>query len=622
MSLFQLFMFFFALSTIVGVPLLSSFQIVQIKGSTYSDWASSLIATLGPATGIFILISIATYFMLKPLMQTIKDAGSRDLSEDEQHKARNILKKVNLISIISIMVGYPIGNGVTIVIKTLTGKVNYNLTDILIILVLIFCYALMAIQYSVVCFNSMARKEMAKLKIHSTYGYKKTSFSRSLIFTFLTIAITISWHMFCCAYSAVRHEWTMEVFKSKAIIAFVMAFTITTPLLIIILNQLKKRFTITIRQIENLRSDGDLMTRLNLGTFDDFGEVMTEMNLLMDFLRDSLTTLKNEAIHVDSDAKELLQVTENSTAGMTQIVASFKQMSGENSQTENLLEQAKTNIARLNEDAGKVSAFMETQADQEVTNAKSITDMFNNFHVISNMTNKAQNLSAELSKASSAGSDEVQRTQSIMTEISDKARKMIETVTMIEKVATQTNLLAMNAAIEASHAGEAGKGFSVVAGEIRSLSVSTQNSAKQISELINEMANATETGTQHMNDTRHVFDAILNGIEEQTKLVDEISETVKQQSNQASLVLEKTKEAVEKSSDANKLLKNQANYTKEIKTGIDTIVDLSLKVAQSMKESEQVVRDFSNSFSTVKEKAELNRASVSNITDELNKFNM
>ncbi len=622
MTLFQLFMFFFALSTVIGVPLLSSFQIVQIKGSNYSDWASSLGASLGPATGIFILISIVTYFMLKPLMQTIKEADSRDLTEAEQHKARNILKKVNLISIISIMVGYPIGNGATIVIKTLAGKVNYNLTDILIILVLIFCYALMAIQYSVVCFNSMARKEMAKLKIHSTAGYKKSSFSRSLIFTFLTIAITISWHMFCCAYSSVRHGWTMEVFKTKAIIAFIMSFAITSPLLFLILRQLKKRFSITIQQIENLRSDGDLVTRLNLGTFDDFGEVMTEMNLLMDFLKDSLTTLKYEANHVDSDAKELLQVTENSTAGMTQIVASFGQMNSENSQTESLLEEAKINIAKLNEDASQVSNFMEAQAAQEATNANSIKDMFNNFHVISEMTNKAQNLSLELSKASSSGSDEVRRTQTIMSEISDKARRMIETVTMIEKVATQTNLLAMNAAIEASHAGEAGKGFSVVAGEIRSLSVSTQNSAKQISELISEMANATETGTQHMNDTRHVFDSILRGIEEQTKLVEEISSTVSQQSSQASIVLQKTKEAVEKASDANNLIKNQANYTKEIKNGIDTIVDLSTKVAQSMKKSEQVVKDFSNSFSTVKEKAELNRTSVSNITDELNKFNM
>jgi len=615
-------MVFFGISTVVGVPLLSSFQIVQIKGSNYADWASTLGASLGPATGIFILISIASYFMLKPLMQTIKEANSRDLSIEEHHKARNILKKVNLISIISIMIGYPIGNGATIVLKTLKGKVNYNLTDILIILVLIFCYALMAIQYSVVCFNSMARKEMSKLKIHSTEGFKKSSFIRSLIFTFLTIAITISWHMFCCAYSSVRHDWTMEEFKKKAIIAFMMSFTITTPLLYLILRQLKIRFSLTIQQIESLRSEGDLVTRLNLGTFDDFGEVMTEMNLLMDFLKDSLTTLKYEANHVDNDAMELLQVTEKSTTGMTQIVESFSQMNTENNQTENLLEKARININKLNEDANQVSNFMEEQSAQEVTNAKSITDMYNNFHVISEMTNKAQNLSVELTKASSSGSNEVQRTQSIMTEISDKARRMIETVSMIEKVATQTNLLAMNAAIEASHAGEAGKGFSVVAGEIRSLSVSTQNSAKQIGELITEMANATEAGTQHMNDTRHVFDSILNGIEEQTKLVEEISKTVNQQSNQASIVLEKTKEAVEKSSDANKLIKNQANYTKEIKNGIDTIVDLSMKVAQSMKESERVVKDFSNSFSTVKEKAELNRASVSTITDELNKFNM
>ncbi len=622
MNLFQLFMLFFGLSTIVAVPCLSSFQIVQIQGSTYGEWVKSLGASLGPALGIFILICIVTYILLKPLMETIKQTEIRKLTAEEKIKSHKIIKKVNMVAIISILVGYFIGNGATIVIKTLTGKVNYNATDIAIIMILILCYALISIQYAVVCFNTLARKELTKLHIHSTEGFKQISFSRSLISTICVIAFTIAWHIFCCAYGTYRNQWDADTFKQKAIIAFVVSFIVTMPLSFLILGQLKKRFALTINQIENLRSDGDLVTRLNIGTFDDFGVVMTEMNLLMDFLRDSLTTLKKETMHVDSDAKELLSVTENSTAGMTQIVSSFEEMSTQNSETDQLLESAKNNITKLNEDALKVSSFMDSQATEEKNNAQAISQMFNNFNTISNLTTKAQNLASELTKASTTGSDEVQHTVTIINEISEKARKMIETVSVIQKVATQTNLLAMNAAIEASHAGEAGKGFSVVADEIRSLSISTQNSAKLISDLITEMVKSTEQGTQSMNDTRKVFGSIQNGIKEQTQLVDEISGTVNEQSQQASFVLESTNNTVKQVSDVKDLVKNQANYTEEIKNSIDDIVDLSQKVAQSMHESEQVVREFSDTIQTVKEKADQNRRSVSNITKELDKFNM
>ena len=622
MSLFQLFMIFFGVSTVVGVPLLSSFQVVTIKGSTYSDWASSLGATLGPAGGIFVVLSIAAYFMFKPLVKTLKEAETRPLTTQEQLKAKKILKNVNILTVISLICGYIFGNGSTIIIKTLSGKLKYNLTDILIIFVLILCYALTAIQYAVDCFNAMARTEVSKLHIHSSDGLKNTRLSFSLARNFLIAGFTIAWHFLCCGYSAIKYNWDLQNFKSKAIISLIVSFSITLPLIFLMLRQVRKRFAITINQIDKLRTDGDLATRLNIGTFDDFGLVMTKMNMLMESLNTSLTKLKNENLNFDSDAKELLAIAESSSAGMNQVLTSFEEMTKQNKETENLLENTKENITKLSSDALKVSDFMESQALEEEKNAKSISDMFTNFNEISKLTQQAQDLSAELTKASLSGSDEVEKTQSVIAEISQKAEKMTETVSVIEKVATQTNLLAMNAAIEASHAGQAGKGFSVVADEIRKLSISTQSSAKLISQLISEMTASTSLGTQSMKDTSLVFGSIKKGIEEQTQLVENISQTVKGQTDQASLVLESTNNTVKKVSDVNGLIKNQANYTEEIKSRIDEIVDLSHNAALTMNESEKVLGDFSSTIQTVKEKAQQNMTSVLTITDELSKFNL
>ena len=89
MNLFQLYMLFFGFSTVVGVPLLSSFQVTQIKNSTWGDWAGNLGTTLGPAAGILVIISLIVYTIMKPLMQIIKKAETEAISDAEKDTIKN-----------------------------------------------------------------------------------------------------------------------------------------------------------------------------------------------------------------------------------------------------------------------------------------------------------------------------------------------------------------------------------------------------------------------------------------------------------------------------------------------------------------------------------------------------
>lgn len=622
MNLFQQFMIYFGMSTIIGVPLLSSFQVTQIKGSTWGDWVSGLGGSLGPAAGIFVVISIATYFIMKPLLQIIKEAEERELTNEEKLSAQKTLKKVNILSSISIFCGYPLGNGITIALKVLSGKLNYTIQDFVVIFILIILYASIAIEYTVTCFNATARKELTKLKIHFTDGIKTRRFSLTVAKSIIVSTLFIAWHLYFCGYSGFKNGWNKDIFVSQAIYSLTVSFVCAVPLFCLILRQLRKRFELTINQVEQLREDGDLVSRLCIGTFDDFGVVMTEMNRLMDFLQDSLSTLKKENQVFDTDAQELFNITENSSAGMSQIVASFDSINVQNTEKNKLLESTKANIAKLSEDAEKVSQLMEEQAKAEENNSISISEMVNNFNAITTLITKARELSNELSKVSDSGRLEVRKTQNVIATISEKSEKMIEVIQVIQKVATQTNLLAMNAAIEASHAGEAGKGFSVVADEIRKLSISTQDSAKNIGDLISEMATSMAEGINSMNDTSNMFGKINSDIGNQSKLVEEISSTVNAQTEAANSVLNISSEVSKQINEVNTLIKNQANYTQQIKAGIDEVVDLSEKVDISMKESQEVVKDFANSITTVQEKAQQNKESVISISDELNKFEL
>ncbi len=620
MNLFVLFMIFFGLSTVLGVPMLSSFQVTQIKGSTWADWVSGLGATLGPATGIFIIVSAIVYFIMKPLLGYLKESENRELSDEEKGSAQKILKKVNVISLVSILAGYIAGNGTTIIIKTVAGKVNYSISDLAVIIALILVYSFTAVEYSVVCFNSLARKQLRKLKIYSTEGIKTSHFTISLGLTTTVVVLFVSWHLFCSGYSAVRNGWTLEVFTRKALAALAEAFIVGTPLVALILNQLRKRFYETIHHVDALREKGDLVTRLSIGTFDDFGVVMTSMNHLMDFLKDSLSALKAENLKVGQDAENLMLVTQSSASGMEQIVSSFSNMHTENAEKDRLLDSARVSIDRLTSDAVKVSRSMESQAEAEQANAVSITEMVSSINSITGLIQKAQTLSNLLSESSLAGATEVEKTQAVVELIKDKSKKMVEVVQVIHQVASQTNLLAMNAAIEAAHAGNAGSGFSVVADEIRKLAENTQSQTKSINELIKEITSSIEAGSTSMTDTKTMFNKIREGISDQSGVVNEILNTMEVQSSSANNVLATTNRISSQISEVNQLIKNQANYTEEIKAGIDDIVELSGSVDTAMNESESVINDFAKSIEIVKQKAQENQTSVMTITGELNKF--
>lgn len=622
MSLFQIYMLFFGISTVIGVPLVSSFQVTQIKGSTWGDWVSGLGATLGPAAGIFIVITIISYIIMKPLLDLIKKAETQPITLEEQKSVDGILQKVKVLTTIALMAGYPLGNGATIIIKTVAGKVNYNKTDLIIIMVLILLYGFMAVQYSVKCFAVLSRRELYKLKIISCEGFKRTTVSMNLGQAILIASLTVIWHVFCSGYSAVRHGWTMDVFMKKAAFGLILSFIFCSPLLLISLVQLRHRFTISINLIKRLRTEGDLHSRIYVGTFDDFGIIMSEMNLLMDSLRVFLLNLKNEIKSVDSSAEELMGLTETSSADINQIVDRFKSMSKESNNQADLLASVNEGVAKLSSDAVKVSDFTGFQYKSEKDNEKSMTEMVDNFKSITGLIAKAQNLSNALTDESVSGSEEVKKTQSVINGITEMSKRMIEVIKVIQSVASQTNLLAMNAAIEAAHAGEAGKGFSVVADEIRKLSESTQRSTKDISKLINEISKSMDEGSENMELTSNAFNKIQKEIQEQSRVVAEISKTMAQQATDADSILSSTNVVVKQIGEVSDLTKNQANYTEEIMHDLTEVVSLTGQVNDSVSQSESVVKTFSESFSTVRAKAEANKQSVLAITAELDKFKL
>ncbi len=161
-----------------------------------------------------------------------------------------------------------------------------------------------------------------------------------------------------------------------------------------------------------------------------------------------------------------------------------------------------------------VNAEIKEQSDIINNSTNSIEEMLGAVRSISGITNEKKNLSDRLSGLAEDGINSMRQTKKDINNISESARSIMELITLIGNVTERTNLLAMNAAIEAAHAGESGRGFAVVAGEIRKLSEQTRNNSKninaslvQIIEQINNTAGSTDK-------TSVLIENILGGIVE------------------------------------------------------------------------------------------------------------
>lgn len=216
---------------------------------------------------------------------------------------------------------------------------------------------------------------------------------------------------------------------------------------------------------------------------------------------------------------------------------------------------------------------------------------------------------------------EVQKNVTLrINEIFTESQMLQEANRVISSIASQTNLLAMNAAIEAAHAGEAGQGFSVVADEIRKLSENASKQSRtigiQLKTILDSMAGITELS----EDLKSAFGIVSDGIKNTNIMVQEISMAMQEQaasSNQMSSVVEAVMEATVKTkttSDAMAI--ENATIQREIAALQESTVSMKGSM-DMMKDNTIRVRSITSALSSLSNE---NRRSIMDISKELNKF--
>jgi methyl-accepting chemotaxis protein len=294
---------------------------------------------------------------------------------------------------------------------------------------------------------------------------------------------------------------------------------------------------------DNLQRTGadahEVIESLN-GDTDNSGEVLSELQRAVDSLAQGSDTLQRQSVSLEEQMGSQASSVEQATAAVEEMNGSIQSMS------------------RISQDrSGQVESLVNTSEE---------------------------------------GAEQIQHSEQAMKKVATSSQKMLDFVQMISKIAAQSNMLAMNAAIEAAHAGQYGAGFAVVADEIRQLSVNSSDYAKQIADALRSSVADIEEASSINSQAAAMFGQIHDGVVQVSDTFRELISSLEELSQGPKEILDSVTELRDTTSSVNSsaaetrhMAQESAASTTTLKSAADRINEVTQRRASAIERLSEVV---------------------------------
>ncbi|MCQ2593530.1 MAG: methyl-accepting chemotaxis protein [Treponema sp.] len=427
--------------------------------------------------------------------------------------------------------------------------------------------------------------------------------------------------------------WNMVIFRpfgSKEIlsnmyvpliISIVVAFFIVIfQLYKLLMNPLK----LLKRSIDDFSSgNADLTKRIDLHNVSSL-QVISNMcdgfNAFISKIQDIVANVKDSKDELMTSGSKLRASTDETMSSIGQIMNNISDF-GNNIQSQ--VESVESSAGAVQEISANIDSLgkMITEQTNCVNTASSaITQMVSNISSVNNSVDKLYNKFTELERQSKEGVDAQRNMNERMIEIQNQSEMLQTANAAISNIASQTNLLAMNAAIEAAHAGDAGKGFSVVADEIRKLSETSSVQSHTISQQLDTIKSSIENIVQATELSSAAFSNVNADIHETNVIVQEITDAMREQEQGSKQITEALSLVNNTTSEVNSSSYEMSTGSKAVLEGIRNLQETTHLMRQKMDEMSMGAERISEVSTTLDALSSEVSVSIEKINSKVDEF--
>jgi len=383
---------------------------------------------------------------------------------------------------------------------------------------------------------------------------------------------------------------------------------------------LLKPLNLIMTTLGDITEDWNISRRLDITRNDETGTLADLFNLTFEKICALIRDIKNSAETLSNIGNDLASDMNLTASAMSEIADNVQNVNGRVlnqsasvTETNATMGQVVTNIHKLNE-------HIESQSRNINDASSAIEEMvFSIRSVTETLENNIVNVDS-LKEASEVGRSDLQEVAADIQAISRESEGLLEINSVMENIASQTNLLSMNAAIEAAHAGEAGKGFAVVADEIRKLAVSSSEQSKTISTVLKKIKSSIDKITHSTDNVLNRFEAIDSNVKLVSAQEENIRASMEEQGigskqilNGVSEVKEITREVMSGSSEMLKGAEEVINESKNLEK-------MTQEITMGMNEMSSGTDHINKAVNNTNNLSNKNRDAISSLIKEVSRF--